>query len=50
MSNEPISRTYCGGNITEFIYKNHEYIQFGTCNSQSIVHNPDCKECNKNKN
>lgn len=37
--------------ITHFEYKNHQYIKFRTSNSGSaiggVVHDPDCKYCNK---
>ena len=36
---------YCG--VYEFEYKNHSYIQFGSGNKKSIVHNPDCIYCLK---
>ena len=36
---------YCG--VYEFKYKNHSYIQFGSGDAKSIVHNPDCVYCLK---
>ncbi len=39
--------------INEFTYKNHDYIMFKTGGMNSatagIVHNPECKYCNGNK-
>lgn len=37
--------------ITHFEYKNHQYIKFSSSQSSSatggVVHDPDCKYCNK---
>lgn len=36
-----------GSTIETFTYHKHDYIRFGTGNTQSIVHDPDCIKCQK---
>ena len=43
------SRPEYGIRIYKFEYNGHQYLQFGSGDHQSVVHDPDCK-CHKNNN